>query len=294
MFEGFERRVENIDGIDIAFVIGGSGPPVLMLHGYPQTHALWARVAPQLAQNFTVVCADLRGYGASSKPPAEPDSANYSFRALASDQVGLMRRLGFPRFHLVGHDRGARTGHRLALDHPDALRSLTLMDIAPTYTLFMRVDRRLAAAYWHWYFLQQPQPFPERLIGADPDFFFEICLFGWGAATKEDFDPEMLDAYRRAWRDPAMIHGSCSDYRAAAGVDLDLDTRDLARTIDCPTLILYGAQGVMAKLFDLPEEWRPICPNMAASAMPGGHFFIDQHPDATATRLRDFLQSHSN
>jgi haloacetate dehalogenase len=292
MFEGFEHRREAIDGVEIAFSIGGSGPPLLMLHGYPQTRALWAKVAPRLADRFTVICADLRGYGDSAKPPGEADSANYSFRAMASDQAGLMRRLGFERFHLVGHDRGARAAHRLALDHPRAVATVTLMDIAPTHATFAQVDRRLASAYWHWYFLQQPAPFPERLIGADPDFFYETCLFGWGAATRDDFDKEQLADYRRAWRDPAMIHASCADYRAAAGVDFDRDAVETG-AIDCPALVLYGAQGVMAKTFDLADEWRDICKNLSVLAMPGGHFFVDQHPQATADRLREFLLRHA-
>ncbi len=172
------------------------------------------------------------------------------------------------------------------------MRTVTLMDIAPTHATFAKVDRRLASAYWHWYFLQQPAPFPERLIGADPDFFYETCLFGWGAASQEDFDPEQLADYRRAWRNPAMIAASCADYRAAAHADFDLDARE-SKTIDCPALILYGAQGVMAKTFDLADEWRDICTDMTVLAMSGGHFFIDQHPQATADRLREFLLRHS-
>jgi pimeloyl-ACP methyl ester carboxylesterase len=182
MFEGFTRGDANIDGTDIAYVMGGSGPPVLLLHGFPQSRAMWARVAPRLASRYTTVCADLRGYGASAKPKCLPDRSNYAFRAMAADQIGLMRRLGFERFHLVGHDRGGRTGHRMALDHPDAVRTLTVMDIVPTYTMFMETNRQVAGSYWHWYFLSQPEPFPERLIGHDPDFFYETCLAGWGAA----------------------------------------------------------------------------------------------------------------
>jgi haloacetate dehalogenase len=203
MFEGFERKVVSVAGIDIAAVVGGSGPPVLMLHGFPQNRAMWARVAPELARAFTVVCADLRGYGDSAKPQCLADCSNYAFRALAADQFGLMRGLGFDRFHIVGHDRGGRTGHRMALDHPDAVLSLTVMDIVPTYAMFMDTNRKVAHAYWHWYFLSQPAPFPERLIGSDPDFFYEACLVGWGATKISDFDPEMLAAYRRCWRDPA-------------------------------------------------------------------------------------------
>lgn len=250
---------------------------------------MWARVAPVLAERFTVVCADLRGYGDSAKPRCLPDRSNYSFRALAADQLGLMQQLGFSTFHLVGHDRGGRTGHRLTLDHPHAVRSLTVMDIVPTYTMFMHTDRKLASAYWHWYFLAQPEPFPERLIGADPDYFYETCLVGWGATRIEDFDAGMLAEYRRAWRDPQMIHGSCSDYRAAGTVDLEHDRADIDRRVACPTLVFYGASGVMARLFDIPAEWRKRCGHVVEAALPGGHFFVDQFGRESAEVLAKFI-----
>jgi haloacetate dehalogenase len=293
MFENFVRRSVDVDGIQIACTVGGSGPPLLLLHGFPQTMAMWARVAPQLARRFTVVCADLRGYGASAKPRCLPDRSNYAFRAMAADQLGLMRRLGFERFHVVGHDRGGRTGHRLALDHPDAALSLTVMDIVPTYTMFMETSREVAGAYWHWYFLSQPEPFPERLIGNDPDFFYETCLVGWGATTLQDFDAEMLEAYRRAWRDPDTIHGSCSDYRAAATIDLAHDAADISREVTCPTLAFYGSKGVMAGMFDIPAEWRKRCSNLQEASLPGGHFFVDRFPEETARVLLNFLESAS-
>ena len=292
MFDNFERRVITVDGTDIACVLGGSGPPVLMLHGFPQNLAMWARVAPQLAQDFTVVCADLRGYGDSAKPPCLPDRSNSSFRTFAADQVGLMERLGFKRFHVVGHDRGGRTGHRMALDHPAAVLTLTVMDIVPTYAMFMDTNRKVAGAYWHWYFLSQPEPFPERLIGNDPDFFYETCLVRWGAARLSDFDAEMLADYRRAWSDPAMIHGSCSDYRAAASVDLDHDSEDIDHRVECPTLVFYGSSETMAKLFDIPRECRKRCSDVAEASLPGGHFFVDQYPDETTRKLRDFFKRH--
>jgi haloacetate dehalogenase len=223
MFEGFSNQRTNVGDAEIACVVGGSGPPLLLLHGFPQNKAMWARVAPTLAERYTVVCADLRGYGDSSKPRCLPDRSNYSFRAMAGDQLNLMRALGFDRFDVIGHDRGGRTGHRLALDHPDAVLSLTVMDIVPTYAMFMDTNRKVAGSYWHWYFLSQPEPFPERMIGYDPDFFYETCLVGWGATKITDFDQETLADYRRSWRDEAMIHGSCSDYRAAASIDLEHD-----------------------------------------------------------------------
>jgi haloacetate dehalogenase len=289
VFEGFTPGVAQVDGTDISYVIGGSGPPALLLHGFPQCKAMWARVAPQLAREYTVVCADLRGYGDSSKPRCLPDRSNYSFRSLAADQAGLMRQLGFPRFHMIGHDRGGRTGHRMALDRPDVVLTLTVMDIVPTYTMLMETNRKVAGSYWHWYFLSQPEPFPERLIGNDPDFFYETSLVGWGATRISEFDPQMLAEYRRAWRDPAMIHGSCSDYRAAVSIDLEHDTADIDRKVQCPTLVLYGSAGQMAQLFDIPAQWRKRCVDVQDATLPGGHFFVDQFPDETARILTEFL-----
>ena len=292
MFEGFERRtVEVGEGISIACVTAGSGSPVLLLHGYPQTRAMWAQIAPRLVEaGYSVVCADLRGYGESAKPRSLPDRSNYSFRAMAEDHVRLMRALGHERFHLVGHDRGARTAHRLTLDHPEAVQGVALLDIVPTHVIFMELNRHLAGGYWHWFFLSQPEPVPERMIGADPDFFYETCLTSWGSAKLADFDPAQLEAYRRAWRDPAMIHGSCSDYRAAATIDLDHDAADLDRKVEAPLLAFYGANGLMAKLFDIPAEWRKRAENVRAASLPSGHFFPDLLPRETAETLIAFLR----
>jgi haloacetate dehalogenase len=293
MFEEFERRVVDMDGIKIVCVVGGSGPTVLLLHGFPQNKAMWARVAPQLASTFTVVCADLRGYGDSAKPKCLPNRSNYAFRAFANDQIGLMRKLGFELFHVVGHDRGGRTAHRMALDHPEAVLTMTVIDIVPTYAMLMETNRHVAAAYWHWYFLAQPEPFPERLIGSDPGYFYETCMVGWGAAKLSDFEPEMLAEYRRCWRQPAMIHGSCSDYRAALSIDLEHDTADIDQMVRCPTLVFYGSLGTMAQLFDIPHEWRKRCTNVTAAALPGGHFFVDQFPDQTTEVLLSFLNGQT-
>src|SRR5262245_28662657 len=279
MFEGSERRRIDIDEVTINCMTGGSGPPVLMLHGFPQCLAMWGRVAPQLARDFTVVCADLRGYGDSSKPQASSDASNYSFRAMAADQVAVMKHLGFDRFHVVGHDRGGRTAYRMTLDRPASILTMTVMDIAPTYTMFMDTNRKVAGAYWHWYFLSQPEPFPERMIGHDPDLFYETCLVGWGRSRISDFNREAMAEYRRCWRDAGMIHGSCADYRAAAGVDLDHDTADLDRKVGCPALVFYGTNGVIARLYDIPAEWQKRCTAMATASVPGGHFFVDQFPD---------------
>jgi haloacetate dehalogenase len=291
MYEGFDRRRVGVGDITINAVLGGNGPPVLLLHGFPQNLAMWARVAPLLAERFTVVCADLRGYGDSSKPSCAADNANYAFRAMAADQVALMQSLGFEHFHVIGHDRGGRTAHRMALDWPDAVRSLAVLDIAPTHAMFMETNRHLAGAYWHWYFLSLPMPFPERLIGADPDYFYETCLAGWGAARIEDFDSHQLADYRRCWRDPAMIHGSCSDYRAAATIDLEHDSADIAHKVACPTLAFWGSAGLMHKLVDMAAAWRKRCADLRTATLPGGHFFVDQFPEESARVLGEFLAS---
>jgi haloacetate dehalogenase len=239
-----------------------------------------------LAERFTVVCADLRGYGGSGKPERVVE---YSFREMAADQVGLMRALGFERFHAVGHDRGARTVHRMALDHPDLVMSMTVMDIVPTHLMLDQLSRHVAKAYYHWFFLAQPAPFPETLIGADPDQYFESCLLGWGASKLEDFDPDLLAQYRSAWRQPDTIRGMCNDYRAALEVDFDLDAQDLERRVRCPALVLYGADGAMAKAYDFNEAWAPRCAHMQTEGIPGGHFFPDTAPRATAESILRFL-----
>lgn len=290
MFEGFLRQTVHGE-IGINTVVGGSGDPVLLLHGFPQNLAMWARVAPLLARDHTVVCTDLRGYGDSDKPAQDEDLANYSFRRMAQDQVDVMRELGFERFHVVGHDRGGRTAHRMALDHADAVRSVAVLDIVPTYDMFDRADAETARTYWHWYFLQQPAPYPEEIIAAAPDHFYEGCLAGWGATRISDFDPEQLAEYRRTWRLRESIFGGCADYRAAADVDLRLDQADLQRKVECPALVLWGERGVIAGLFDVAELWAARFSRMQTATLPGGHFFVDQFPGETAEILRQFLAS---
>ncbi|WP_420567430.1 alpha/beta fold hydrolase [Thalassovita sp.] len=276
----------HVNGLNVAYDISGDGPPVLMLHGFPQTRAMWDPIVPSLEQRFTVVRADLRGYGATDKPA---EVSEYSFRAMAADQVALMQELGFPQFHAVGHDRGARTVHRMALDHPQAVLSICLMDIVPTHLLLDQLTQQVARAYYHWFFLSQPAPFPERMIQADPDHYFESCLLGWGASQIRDFDPRLLEQYRTAWRDPETIRGMCNDYRAALDVDFDLDAQDLDRQITCPALILYGADGAMARAFDIPGTWRARCTDMRAAGIPGGHFFPDTAPKETSKAILEFL-----
>ena len=292
MFEGFKTGSRKLGDVTISYVVAGNGPPILLLHGYPQTKALWAKVAPVLAQDYTVVCADLRGYGDSSKPANTPDNSAYSFRTMAADQLALMRALGFARFHLIGHDRGGRAAHRLALDHPEAVQSLTVMDIIPTLLAYQSTNQRFAQSYWHWFFLTQRAPFPERLIACDPDHFYQSSLLGWGAAKLTDFNAEMLAEYRRVWRTAQMHHGSCCDYRAAATIDLEHDRQDLQRRVECPTFVMYGVAGAMAKQFDVPQTWGDRCTDITACAIEGGHFFVDEQPDAVAEGLRGFLAAH--
>lgn len=293
MFEGFEKRTVKANGVKISCAIAGQGEPLLLLHGFPQSMAMWARVAPELAKSFTVICADLRGYGDSSKPRCEKDNSNYSFMTFAQDQMELMFKLGFARFHLVGHDRGARTGHRMALSYPEVLKTLIVMDIAPTHSMFAKTNKDIAHAYWHWYFLSQPQTFPEDIISGNPDAFYENCLAGWGATKLSDFDQEMLAEYRRCWRQPEMIHGSCSDYRAGITVDLEHHMLDLEKKVECPVHLIYGSTGTIAKVFDLAAEWKQCCANLTVSSLPGGHFFVDQFPAETVGTIRGFVSSHS-
>jgi haloacetate dehalogenase len=283
---GFTDAVAEVNGQTIAYSRAGDGPPVLLLHGFPQTRAMWRGIAPLLAARFTVIAADLRGYGESSKPGTVQD---YTFRNMAADQLGLMRQLGLDRFHLVGHDRGARTAHRLALDSEKSLLSLTLMDIVPTHLLLNELKKEVATAYYHWFFLAQPAPFPETMIGQDSDWYFESCLTGWGSAELEEFDPEALFAYRQSWRWPDTIAAMCNDYRAALRYDFAHDAADLGRSIACPALVLYGVDGVMARQYDVPATWADRLSNMRARALPGGHFFPDLHPRDTADVLLDFL-----
>lgn len=272
----------------IAYEVAGDGPPLLLLHGFPQTRAMWRPIVPALAKHFTVVSADLRGYGDSGKPATMPEM---SFRLMAQDMVHLMTSLGFAQFHVVGHDRGGRTAHRMALDHPEQVQSLTVMDIVPTEHLLANMTTDIAKAYYHWLFLAQPAPFPETMIAHDPDAYFERCLLGFGKASLSDFDDALLAEYRAAWRNPDCIRAMCHDYRAAIDVDWAHDRNDLDRCVSCPALVLYGKDGAMAHLMDVPATWKDRLSNMQHAAIDGGHFFPDQSPNATAHVLTTFLQT---
>lgn len=248
---------------------------------------MWHAVAPILAESFTVVASDLRGYGASDKPPASPSHVEYSKRVMAADQVALMAHLGFPTFDVAGHDRGARVAHRMALDEPDVVRRVALLDIVATRTVFSTTDMELARSYYHWFFLIQPSGFPERLIGADPDFYLDHTLTTW-AAPRTVFHPEALTSYRSAFRDPAMIAASCEDYRAAASVDLEHDRADLG-PLTQPLLVMWGTGGAMHRRYDVAATWRALATEVTAYPIDCGHFLAEEAPTETATALARFF-----
>ena len=288
MFEGFEKLRVETTGAVINLVRAGNGPPLLLLHGYPQTLAMWHRIAPQLAEHFTVVAADLRGYGASSKPEGGADHAGYSKRAMAQDQVEMLQRLGFDQFFLAGHDRGGRVGHRMALDHPERVKKLAVLDIVPTRKMFEHVNQYLATVYYHWFFLIQPFDLPERMIGADPEFFLRNFFSRLGAGA---LAPEGVAEYLRAFRDPAVIHASCEDYRAAASIDLEHDAADVAAKVTCPLLVLWGAKGRIAPAFDVLATWRERATNVRGRGLPCGHYVPEEAPDETLQELLKFFHS---
>jgi haloacetate dehalogenase len=295
-FDGFDARLHRVGEIDIFARTGGrrDGPPVLLLHGFPQTHAMWHRVAQVLAADYFVVLPDLRGYGDSSKPPGEADHANYSKRAMAQDMARLMTQLGHDRFALVGHDRGGRVAHRLALDHADRVGSLCVIDIAPTLDMYAATDMPFASAYYHWFHLIQPAPLPERMIGGDARFYLHSKLGGWGAAGLGHIEPEALAEYERCFCRPEAIHAACEDYRAAAGIDLahDRASRAAGQKIACDTLVLWGERGVVHKLFKPVEIWQAQCAGrVAGAALPGGHFLPEELPEATASAISGHLRA---
>jgi haloacetate dehalogenase len=289
MFDGFERRRLPGDGATINVLVGGSGPPLLLLHGYPQTHACWHKVAPVLAESFTVVVTDLRGYGDSDKPPGGDRHEAYSKRRMAADQVNVMAGLGFDRFAVTGHDRGGRVAHRLALDHPQAVRGLAVLDIAPTLAMYRRTDMEFATAYYHWFFLIQPYDLPERLIGADPDYYLQKKIGGWGSAGLALFHPAARAEYERCFRNPATIHATCEDYRAAASIDLEHDLADATHKLQCPLLVLWGTRGVVHRLFDPVADWRQVARDVRGKALPSGHYLAEEAPDATCAELLGFF-----
>jgi haloacetate dehalogenase len=284
MFDGFGLAVAELDDVSIRYRIGGSGPPLLLLHGFPQNHAMWHLVAPTLSREFTVVAADLRGYGQSSAPPTTPDHASYSKRTMALDQVRLMASLGFDRFAVAGHDRGARCAYRLALDHPQRVTKLAILDVIPTYEAYARADMRFSLGYWHWFFLPQPKGMPELVLGTDLEH-------GYMARSCAASTPDALADYLAGWRRPEVIHAMCEDYRAGATVDYALDESDHGtHKIGCPTLVLWGENSPVGQWYDPLDVWSAWTTDVRGRSLPCGHFLPEERPDETADELATFFR----
>lgn len=269
MFANFKNLVIQTSEVKINLLKGGKGYPMLLLHGYPQTGVMWHKIAEKLAENFTVIIPDLRGYGDSDKPSGTANHSNYSKRVMAADQIEVMSQLGYEEFYLVGHDRGGRVAHRLSLDYPHKVKKLALLDIAPTYQMYTTTDQQFASAYYHWFFLIQPFPFPETLINNNPDFFLTHCLQSW-SKTESAFTPEAMAEYLRCFRDPQTVHGTCEDYRASATIDLEHDRQDIEKKIECPLLVLWGNKGVIEKKYDVIESWQKRAINVQGKSLNCG------------------------
>jgi haloacetate dehalogenase len=290
-FEGFRLAQLEVGEVSLRVRHGGCGPPLVLLHGYPQTHMMWGQVATELAEDFTVVAPDLRGYGDSTKPAAVPDHESYSKRAMAGDVIGLMNHFGFDSFDVAGHDRGGRVAYRLALDHPQVVRRLSVLDIIPTAEVWARADQRFALGYWHWPLLAQPYPIPETLIAPDPEWFFCDAQFG---GVMRSFQPEAVADYVRCARDGSVIHAICEDYRAGATYDRLLDEQDrvAGRKITCPTQVLWGAQGALAAWYDPLDIWRNWAYDVTGQALDSGHFLAEEKPHETLSALHRFHTDH--
>ena len=290
LFPGFTHRRIRTSGATINLVHGGRGPAVLMLHGYPETHAMWHAVAPALARDYTVVCPDLRGYGDSSKPKGLPDHSNYSKRAMAEDMAEVMTKLGHGSFHLVGHDRGGRVAHRLARDHGKRVKTLTVMDISPTLKMYESTNMAFARAYYHWFFLIQPAPLPEKLLAGE-GMSYVMGRVGRGPRGLASFSKAALREYVRCFRDPRTIHATCEDYRASASIDLEHDRRDLRNKLGMPVRVLWGKQGVIEKMFSALSDWREVAVNVTGRPLDCGHFLPEEKPAEVLAELRCFLKS---
>ena len=278
--------------VDIFGVKGGAGPPLLLLHGHPQNHLIWHRCASQLAEHFTVIATDLRGYGASAKPASDATHSPYSKRAMAADQVAVMRHFGYERFLVCAHDRGARVAHRMALDFPDAVERLMLLDIAPTIAMYEATDREFATLYFHWFLLIQPEPLPETLIEGNPDVYVDRVM-GSRHAGLAPFAPEVLAEYRNALRQPGAVHAMCEDYRASATIDLEHDRADIERglKIACPLRVLWGAEGVIEKCFEPIDEWRKVARDVSGRSLPCGHYIPEEAPAELVAEMLSFFEA---
>jgi haloacetate dehalogenase len=288
LFDKFRSEDVQVRDARIHCRVGGSGPPLLLLHGCPQTHTMWHRVAPTLARHFTVIASDLRGYGDSSKPRGAANHENYSFRAMAADQIELMASLGFEHFSAVGHDRGARVLHRMALDRPDALDRLALLDILPTAYMYAHTDKLFATRYWEWFFLTQERDFPETLLSANPEAFLR---YEFGALIDNGcIAPEAWHEYLRVLSNPAAMHAMCEDYRAGASIDLEHDAADAGRHVRRPLMVLWGDQNPIWRRFDMLEVWRQYAPGVLGAPIDGGHYLAEEAPDLVLTHLLPFLR----
>ena len=292
-FDGFDDTGVTLpSGLTLRVREAGSGPPVVLLHGYPQTSACWHRVAPRLvAAGYRVILPDLRGYGGSDKPDSLPDHSPYSKRQMAQDIADLMTRLGHETFHLAGHDRGGRVAHRLMLDHSARVLKGAVLDIAPTATMYARTDRDFATGYYHWFFLIQPAPLPETLIAADPAFYLRKKLGAWGKSGMDVFDPRAVAEYIDAFNAPACIAATCEDYRASATLDLAHDADDADARIACPLLVLWGQDGLVGRLYDVLEVWRAKASHVQGLPIAGGHFLPEERPEDTAAALIAFFDA---
>jgi haloacetate dehalogenase len=292
-FPEFEQKkitLPSEDGpIEIACQIGGSGPPLLLLHGFPQTKAIWHKVAPALAKHFTVVASDLRGYGESSKPHGKSDHSTYSKRAMATDQHALMKSLGYDQFFLLGHDRGGRVSHRLAADFPDSVLRLMVLDISPTLSMYEQTSMDFAKGYWHWFFLIQPEPIPETLIGANPEFWLKNHM-GRHAGTGI-FSPDRWNEYLAGASNALSMHAMCEDYRAAATIDLvhDRADREVNKQLQMPLMVLWGEHGLVNKCFKPIEDWRKVAKNVSGKTVPCGHYIPEEMPELVIEEARSFF-----
>jgi len=292
-FTGFEAKIFSTDSedgpIEISYLIGGNGPPLLLLHGFPQTKAIWSLVAPELAKQFTVVAADLRGYGASSKPHGKPDHSTYSKRSMAADQHALMKSLGFDQFFLLGHDRGGRVSHRLAMDFPESVLRLMVLDISPTLKMYENTTMEFARGYWHWFFLIQAEPIPETMIGANPEFWLKNHM-GRHAGTGI-FTPERWAEYLAGASNSDSMHAMCEDYRAAATIDLVHDRADRAagKQLKMPIKVLWGEHGLVNKCFKPIEDWKELALDVSGKAVPSGHYIPEEVPELLLSEAQKFF-----